>query len=358
MQATMFSRLLSTVISMVLVTLVGCGGEIEEQHREPAVRPAKLLTLLPASDVQTARYPAVVGVAKFSELSFQVGGLIEELTVNTAQEVVEGELIARLDQRDFKSKLASARSQFNNADEEYARAVRLSEQDAIARSVLEQRKAQRDIARAELDRAEKALEDTLLRAPFAGAIADVPVRKRQTVAAGETVAALLDAGTLEVTVDLPASVIAESQEVEDRGAVVILQGASDTRISAFFKEANLLADTVSQTYAVTFSFQAPQGLVILPGMNAVLELSSARRSDVSATERISVPLASLVNDGVSSYVWVVDKDSMRVSRRDVSVADGIGEYAVVTEGLNAGETIITAGASFIAEGMQVRPWVE
>jgi hypothetical protein len=49
---------------------------------------------------------------------------------------------------------------------------------------------------------------------------------------------------------------------------------------------------------------------------------------------------------------------MTVSRRDVTVADGIGETAVVTEGLAIGETIATAGASFLADGMQVRPWTE
>ena len=49
---------------------------------------------------------------------------------------------------------------------------------------------------------------------------------------------------------------------------------------------------------------------------------------------------------------------MTVSRREITVADGIGEYAVVTEGLAAGETIVTAGAAFLADGMQVQPWTE
>ncbi len=359
MMRGVFNRVaLVATVFIALGSLVSCGTDQVETVREPPVRPAKLLTLSPASDVQTSRYPAVISVARFSELSFQVGGLIEDLPVIKAQEVEQGDLIARLDQRDFQSKLASAKSQFINAEEEYTRALRLSKQNAIARSVLEQRKSQRDVARANLDTAEKALEDTMLRAPFAGVIAEVPMREKQTVAAGELVAALMDTSTLQVTIDLPARVIAESQEVEDRGAVVMLKAAPDTRITATFKEANLLADTVSQTYAVTFTFEPPEGLVILPGMNATVELSSARRADLAASNRISVPLTSLGIDGDSRYVWVVDEDSMIVSRREVSVADGIGEYAIVTEGLEAGETIVTAGASFIAEGMQVRPWSE
>lgn len=346
----------SLVVALAAVT--SCSTDETEQTREPPARPVKLLTLSAASDLQTSRYPAVVSAGRFGELSFQVGGLIEEVAVVEAQEVNEGDLIARLDQRDFQSQAASARSQFRNAEDEYQRAVRLVQEDAMARSVLEQRQAQRDVARAQLDTAEKALEDSVLRAPFSGVVAQVPVRERETVAAGQPIAALIDVGSLEVTVDLPARVITESQEVEDRGSVVILEAAPDTRIVATFKEANLLADTASQTYGVTFSFEPPEDRVVLPGMNAIVELSSARRSDASAGSRKSVPVSAIASDGTSTYVWVVDQESMTVSRRDVTVADGIGEYAIVTEGLASGDTIATAGASFLAEGMQVRPWSE
>jgi RND family efflux transporter MFP subunit len=358
MQRSTRQALLVTTLSVSLATVAACSSDIEDEVREPLVRPVKLLTLAAASDLRTSRYPAVVSAGRFSELSFQVGGLIEEIAVVDAQEVNAGDLIARLDQRDFQSNAASARSQFQNAEEEYQRAVRLAAEDAIARSVLEQRESQRDVARAQLDTAEKALQDTLLQAPFTGVVAQVPVRERESVAAGQLVAALMDTGTLEVTVDLPARVIAESLEVEDRGSFVILEAAPDTRITATFKEADLLADTASQTYGVTFTFEPPQNLVILPGMNATVELSSARISEAGAVDRKSVPISAIASDGASNYVWVVDQDTMTVSRRDVTIADGVGEYAIVTEGLTAGETIATAGASFLAEGMQVRPWTD
>ena len=350
--------LLATTLTFSLVTVASCGSDNDEEAREPVVRPVKLLTLTPASDLQTSRYPAVVSAGRFSELSFQVGGLIEEIAVVDAQEVNAGDLIARLDQRDFQSNAVSARSQFQNAEDEYQRAVRLAEQDAISRSVLEQRESQRDVARAQLDTAEKALEDAVLKAPFKGVVAQVPVRERESIAAGQLVAALIDTDALEVTVDLPARVIAESQEVEDRGSSVILEAAPDTRITATFKEANLLADTASQTYGVTFTFEPPENLIILPGMNATVELSSARISEAGAVDRKSVPISAIGSDGASTYVWIVDQDTMIVSRRDVTVADGVGEYAIVTEGLAPGETIATAGASFLAEGMQVRPWTD
>ena len=349
---------LAIPLAFALMVTASCGGGDTEQTREAAVRPVKLIKLSSASDVQTSRYPAVISAGQSADLSFQVGGFVEEIAVGPSQQVEEGDLIARLDQSDFQSQLASARSQFENAEEEYQRAVRLMEQDAIARSVLEQRQTQRDVARSQLDTAERALEDTVLRAPFAGVVVQKPANNGDNVPAGQLVASLMGYEGLKAAVDLPARVIAESQEVENRGAFVILDAAPDARITATFLEAILLADSASQTYEVTFTFDPPENLVVLPGMNASVELSGARRSDSAAANRISVPLSAVVSDGAAKYVWVVDENTMTVSRREVTVADGIGEMAVVTEGLAIGDTIATAGASFLADGMQVRPWTE
>jgi RND family efflux transporter MFP subunit len=352
------------VFLTTLIFAASCGREDAEQVREPKVRPVKLITLSGASDLQLARYPAVLDAAQLSELSFQVGGLVAEIAVVDSQEVQAGDVIASLDQRDFQSQVTSARAQFENAEEEYQRAVRLSQADAIARSVLEQRKSQRDVARSQLDTAEKALADTVILAPFSGVVAQVPIRERQSISAGQIVATLIGtknlggAGIVEATVNVPASVIARSQEAENRKAFVLLDAAPDTRIEATFKSASLLADSTSQTYAVTFTFDPPGNLVVLPGMHATLELSQARRTTDSQSQRVSVPLSAILSDGTARYVWIVDQDSMTVSKREVTISDGIGDSAVVTEGLALGETIATAGASYLAEGMQVRPWTD
>lgn len=349
---------LAVPMAFVLFVTAGCGGENAEQAREPVVRPVKMISLSAASDIQTARYPAVISAGQSADLSFQVNGFVAEMAVSDAQSVNQGDLIARLDQRDFQNQLTTARAQFETAEEEYQRAVRLAREDAIATSVLEQRESQRDVARAQLDSAEKALEDTVLRAPFSGVVTQAPVNNGDAMSAGQLVASLMGEGILKATIDLPARVIAQSQEVEDRGAVVLLDAAPGERMEATFLEAILVADAASQTYEVVFTFEPPSDLVVLPGMNATVELSSARRTESSETLRISVPLSAIASDGENTYVWVVDQNTMTVSRRDVTIAEGIGEFAVVTDGLEFGETIASAGASFLADGMQVRPWAE
>lgn len=336
--------------------LVSCAEEAVETPSDTSGRPVKLIHIVDANAASATRYPAVIRAGERAELSFLVGGNIEELAVKDAQELVAGDLIARLDARDLESSADSVRASFANAEEEYKRAVRLTAQDAIAKNVLEQRKAQRDVAQAQLNSAEKALADSVLRAPFAGIVASVPVREKQTVSAGTTVATIIDLTTLEATINLPASVIAQVPSRENPSSVVILEAAPGEEIQAIFQEANLVADATSQTFAVTFAFAAPDNILVLPGMNATVVLQSADTTTSNAS--ITVPLAAVQSDGKGEYVWVVDEQTMQVSRRGIQLEAGIGENVVVTEGLTASDQIVGAGSAYLAEGVKVTPWTE
>lgn len=354
MSESKFLCLLPILVSVAF--LASCSKKQEDQPRESSVRPVKLLTIADANTVRSSRYPAVIDAARMSELSFQVGGLLEELPVKEAQSVEQGALIARLDQRDYRSKLDSIKAQFDNTEAEYQRAVRLAKEDAIARSVLEQRKSQRDVAKAQLDSAQKSLSDTELRAPFSGIIVKVPVENLQNVQSGQVVAMLMSEGGLEAAINLPARIIAQVPTREQRGAYVLLDATPEKRIEATFKEASLVADATSQTYVVTFAFERPEDLIILPGMNATVELVSSPKETAGVDCRVSVPLAAVLSDGSAQYVWAVDDETMRVSKRGITIEEGVGDMLIVTEGLKAGETIAGAGATYLSEGMQVRPW--
>ncbi len=345
------------VLSLGLLLLTACEKDMP-QSSAPTVRPVKIVAIEAAERLQTTRYPAVIQASGSVDLTFQVGGLLQDLLVTEAQKVKQGELIAKLDPRDFVSQANSARAQYELAEQEYQRAVRLIKEDAIAQRELEQRKSQRDSAKAQLDTAQKALADSELRAPYTGVISKVSVKHLQNVQPGTAIASMIDAKKWEATINLPASVIASTPTRQEEGVYVVLSAAQETQIPATFKEATLEADAVSQTYAVTFSFQAPENLVILPGMNADVILQSSAKQAIAREKNVAVPLAAVLSDGQQQFVWVVANDSMTVTKRLVRVQEGIGETLVITDGLVVGESIVAAGAAYLSEGTQVRPWLD
>ncbi|MCA8889913.1 MAG: efflux RND transporter periplasmic adaptor subunit [Parvularculaceae bacterium] len=344
-----------TLLFFVGVSLALCAcAQREETESKTAVRPVKLVTVEEASTRKSMSFPAVIRAAQSSELTFQVPGLLQELAVQEGDEVEKEALIARLDQRDYQANLDSARAQFNNAESEYQRARRLAEEDAISQSVLETRQSQRDIARAALTTAQKALDDATLTAPFAGHVARIFVENFQNVQAKEPIATLQSEG-VEAVVNAPATVIAYVPQFEPIDTVVVLDAAPDLKIPATFKEATGAADASAQTYQVSFSFTPPDNLLILPGMTGAVESDFVITGNI-LEGRLAVPISAVVAEGDDRFVWVVDPETMTVSRRAIKIGRDVGEMIRVTEGLEAGETIVAAGAAYLHEGMTVRAW--
>ncbi|WP_345422562.1 efflux RND transporter periplasmic adaptor subunit [Halioxenophilus aromaticivorans] len=346
------------LITLTTLAITACGGEAN-QTSAPAeiVRPVKLVNISAAQGTEITRFPAVVSASQSSELSFQVGGLLQEFPIKEAQTIQRGELIAKLDPRDFQSVLDAAKAQFNSANTEYQRAERLAKEDAIASSVLEQRKTQLDIAKSQLDQAEKALDDSVLTAPFNGVIAQKHASKRQTISPGQDIVKLINVDLLEAQIDLPASFIANIPKDEasndQRRAYIMLDSAPDQMIEATFKEASLLADTSSQTYEITFEFTPPSNLLVLPGMNATVEIQTSSTGD---NARVAIPMSAVTGNDEEKFVWVVDKSTMLVSKRAVALENGVGETLIVTDGLSQDDTIVAAGAAYLSEGLKVREW--
>lgn len=344
----------SCLLTAFAILLSACGQKEVAETSEPVVRPIKLLIIEEASDQRSRSYPAIVQAATSRDLSFSVGGLIVEIPVKEAQQIKVGDVIARLDTRDFQTKFNSAKAQFDNAEDEYQRSVRLAAGDAIAKSALDQSESQRDVAKATFNAAEKALNDSVLRSPIAGVVSIVSASTSQNITAGTSVATVISVDGLQATINLPASVMATIESRTDRKAVVILDAAPSDQIVATFKEITLEADAATQTFGMTFTFDRPENTIVLPGMSATVVLSSSGSGGASVG--VAVPLGSILSDGADQYVWVVDSDSMKVSKRAVTLGNSVGETVVVQDGLTAGETVAAAGAAYLSEGMQVRPW--
>ncbi len=335
--------------------LVGCSDETV-QVSDP-VRPAKLVTVAKASQEREFTFPAVIRATQAAELTFPIAGQVIVLNVLEGEEVTQGTTIAQLDQRDARNNLAQATAEYENARSEFQRAQRLVERDAISRSVLESRKTQLEVGKTAVDLAQKTLEDTVIVAPFDSAISRVYVDQYQNVQAKEPIVSVQTAAT-EAFVDIPGTILARMPQLEPKNTVVVLDAAPDIELPAEFREASGIADPNTQTYEIGFTFEPPEGLLILPGMTASVHTAFLFRgsTDILA-EGVAVPLNAILAEGEQRFVWVVD-DAMRLRKTEVTVGADLDETVTVTSGLEGGETIVAAGVSFMHEGLTVRRWVE
>lgn len=347
--------LLPAVLGSALA-LSACGAEPVEPAETPP-RPAKLVTLDAASDREDGSFPAVIRSVRSTDMAFQVGGQIIEWNATDGGQFRRGDVIARIDPTSFKAAVEQAEAQFLNAKSEYERAQRLIEQDAISKSVLESRDAQRQVAQAELDTAQKNLDDTVLRAPFTGGVGVTYVEQFQNVGAQQAVL-VLQSRAVEAIVNVPASFVLTSNQRRPTNIFVELDAAPGRQFPAVFSEARGVADSSTQTFEAHFAFTPPSELLVLTGMTATLFFESEKLSNGGSVSGVDVPLSAIMVEADKRYVWVVKGPDKVLERRDVSIEEGVGETVVVTDGLAVGDTIVAAGGDYLQEGDKVRPWAD
>lgn len=345
---------ISLLIAISSLLLSGCHEPPTVVTADP-IRPIKIHRVVAKTDIRNVRLPAVIDASNSTELAFQVGGKLESLEVTEGQEVAVGTVIGRLDPRNFQNSVQQAQAQFTSANKEYQRAIRLLEQNAISRSVVDQRKAARDVARAALDSAQKALDDSVLKTPFDGRIASVTVDQFESISPLQPIVTLQTVGAAEAVVQVPSTLVANRNKFTPLETYVTLDSVSDLRIPAEFLSLSTQANSATQTFTVRFKFSPPSDINILPGMSGSINGTFlVSPDDKGVNAQLSIPIHSVLSEGNDKFVWVVDSETMTVSKREITLESGIGENLYVESGLEAGEWIAGAGASYLVEGKQVR----
>ena len=186
---------------LISVSLSACGPEAVVERAEVA-RPVKLITIGLAEGDETLEIPGSVRAAQSADLAFEVAGRMLERLVEEGQVVTAGQVVAKLDPRDYRARRDRARASRDTTKADFDRYSIAYEANAVTGQELNRAKGEYDVAQADLDVAQKALDDTELRAPFGGRISERSVDDFANVNAKQTVMVLQDESSLELRVDV------------------------------------------------------------------------------------------------------------------------------------------------------------
>jgi len=331
---------------------------------EEVSRPAKLFTVSAAGGDLFRSFPGEVRATDQAELAFRVSGELIEFPATRGKKVSQGDLLAKLDPSDYQAALDQAQAQYDLAKSQFARVEELVERQLVSRAEYDQRLALMKVRKSDLDRARNNLDYTSIYAPFDGVIARRLSENYQSVAAGQVVMILQTGKMIDVIIDVPESIIVRIERTaakrNPRPVQVRFDSIGEDTYEALYKEHEAQADSATLTYKVTLSLPSPENINVLPGMSATVIANIGALYD-EGTQGVAVPIEAVFSaeeeplDSEFKYVWVVDPDSMRASRRAVKVGQLSGGEIAVLEGLNEGDVIISAGVNAVQEGMLVHP---
>ena len=341
--------------ALVAVALTGCGSD-EVVEREPVVRPVKTM-IVGGGQGERLSFPGTVQASDRAVLSFRVAGPLVELPVDEGDEVRRGQLMARIDPRDFEIALAEAKAGYEKGEADYTRYKNLYERNAVPLAELELRRAARDVAAASYDQAQASLRDTRLLAPFHGRVGRKYVENFEDVVAKERILTLHDIDVVEVVIDAPEYVMATFEDSSNPRFTASFTSAPGIEFDLKLKEATAEADIQTQTFQVTFSMPQPEELRVLPGMTAeVNAYGDAPGEEAGADAEFLIPAeAVFASAGGEPQVWVVDTSNLTVHQRGVRVGAVTGENSIrILEGLERGETIAVAAVHQLQNGSEIR----
>lgn len=204
---------------------------------------------------------------------------------------------------------------------------------------------------AKLRTVQDRLADTTLRAPFDGIVTNRMIENFEMVSLSQEVLALHDISKLKVRVFLPESELIRRPRSADMEVDVVLTEEASRSYKARLFEIDTNPTETKGMYAVTYLFDMPEEINVLPGMTAEITISGTETPE----PRLVVPASAVLgNEFGESYVWTLDSATSLVTkkmfRRGMLTRN---QKYVVLSGLDEGTLVVTEGNRFLAEGAKV-----
>jgi RND family efflux transporter MFP subunit len=355
---------LRTLLLSSFLLIAAC----EEPPPPAPPKPVRAIQISGASEFAEGSFPGRTKAGDVINLSFRVSGKLLELPVSVGDTIKAGAKVAALDPQDFKHQLNTAKSthkaakaDFRRAEADYKRLLNVQQEDAgatsqravdLALSIRDQARAAAAAIEATVQTARNRLSYTELKAPFTGQVAATYVDNFQTVIASQPIVRLLDPSSIEMTVSIPEHLIGYADYITS--ITISFDALPGVEVEASVKEIGGEATQATRTYPLTLAMAQPGDGKILPGMAGTATIRAKLPQSAGKTG-ISIPASAAFagSDINVTNVWVIDPESKVLGRREIKTGAPTSSGLLITEGLEAGEWIVTAGTHSLSEGQQV-----
>jgi RND family efflux transporter MFP subunit len=347
------SRILAA--ALIIVTLTGC-----HEKAPPTVeaRPVRTVTVERGAEGETVSLTGPVQAKDHVSLAFRLDGRMTERPVNVGDVLAAGQVVARLDPqiqqntlRSAQANLSSAEAQLTEARLTFERHQKLLKTGATSRDAYDKAQqamlsaqGQVDSARAQAGNAQENLGYTVLSADAPGQVTAVGAEPGEVVRAGQTIVELARQGGRDAVFDVPEGLV----RTGPRDPVVEITLNDDPQVTATGR----VREVAPQANPATRTFQFKVGLIDPP---EAMHLGSTvtARIRLAAPPGVEIPASALTESDGGPAVWVVDPHDQTVSLRKVQVLRYDATSVVVSEGLERGDVVVTAGVHVLHPGQKV-----
>ena len=310
-------------------------------------------------------------------LTAEVGGEVIYRSKKFAEgaSVIEGEILAKIDDTDLQLQYKNALLQLANAEVQYSLQLAEAEVakeawdkigDGVASDLtlkkpqLKQAEAFLEVAKAQVSSAAKKLNKTEIIAPYAGRIQNVNIDLGTTIIPGQPVGAMYTSSEIEITLAVKDNDL-QFLSIPMDGRKLNPSEQASVVIQSFYK---------GKTQSWEGKLERVDG--VIDPITRMINLIAVFKNDFIETDKPNLPIGLFVEakiDGITlknifeipinsiskdNEVYIVDKDN-QLELRKLTVLKKYSEFVIIKDGLKAGERIVTSKLSTASNGIKVNP---
>ncbi len=346
-------RFLLLALCVLIVVLAGAidrksasiasSKEAAEKNGKPAVN-AVTLRLQPSTISDRINLPGNIEPWTTLGLLSKLNGTVEEVLVREGQRVKRGDVIARIDDDDYRIAVERTEAAYNLARAEFERDRAIYAKGVIPTATLDTNRTRMETTKADFEDAKLQLSRCLVTAPMDGVMQKVDAKVGLQLAVGDPIAEIIDIERVKAVVGIP-----ESDVTAVRGLHAIdftVQALAGRRLTGKVHYLSSSPETVARIFRLELEVDNKAG-DILPGMFL--------RADIvkkALAEAIVVPYYSVISRNDEQYVYV-EEDGVAKKR---NIRLGVMEkwLVEVVQGLKSGDRLIVEGHRDVEDGQPVK----
>jgi len=253
MQATtsFSTKLTKCSFGLALLTLISACDSTVEVPKEPT-RTVRVATVTTGESILQRRFTGRVDAISTIDLSFQVSGKLVKLTATEGALVPKGEVIAELDQNDYRLAVQQAKAQFTLAQLDLTRKRNLLKSGSLPKAMLDQAETNFKLSCVALETAQRNLSYTRIIAPFDALISDRLIDNHANVGAHQAIVRVQELTELRVRINISENMVTLLRQTENLQAEAVFKNRPQQRFPLVYREHMTEAGSVAQTYEIIF----------------------------------------------------------------------------------------------------------
>lgn len=339
------------LVSIALVSLVVKQRKLELEAAKKSTHATEkplvntvALKLSPRTMVDAINLPGTIEPWTRLELKAKVSGAIVEVLAREGEQVRAGQVLARIEEEDFRIAVAAARAAYALARSDYARSQSMHKTKVVAQANLEAASAHLQATKAELERAELQLSRCAITAPMDAVIKRLDAKIGAYLSVGDPLAELLNIDKVKAVIGIPESDVDAVRRITTVDLSIPALGNKQLRGSSLFVAPS--PDSTAHLFRFEVALDNPQH-AILPGM-----FFRAQIIKRTLAQAIAVPLYAIISRDDEQYVFVVEDNKARKQPVSLGV---IEQWQVeVTRGLGPGQEILIEGHREVEDGQPIK----